>query len=245
MPKITKSISVFIPTYNEEENVRDAVLEINNYLKPRFEDYEILVVSEGSTDRTNEIAEELKKDIPQLRLLTRPENFGYAGALRTGLKNSKKELIFYTDGDRQFDIKELDHLLPLITQYDIVTGYKLRRFDPLIRAWTSKLYNWTMRLLFGLRVRDINCAFKLYRREVIDKVSFLSGLTQGVINVEVYLTALKNGFTIGEVGVHHFHRTKGRSDAEMGGGGKFFAIIRPRIIFDFLKDTIKVWKKFH
>lgn len=242
---MNKSISVFIPTYNEEENVRDAVWEINNYLKPRFDDYEILVVSEGSTDRTNEIAEELKKGIPQLRILAKPENFGYAGALRTGFKNSKKELIFYTDGDRQFDIRELDNLLPLITKYDIVTGYKLKRFDPLIRAWTSKIYNWTMRLLFGLKVRDINCAFKLYRREVIDKVSFLPGLTQGVINVEIYVTALKNGFTIGEVGVHHFHRVKGRSDAEMGSTGKFIGLIRPRIILGFLKDTIKVWKKFH
>lgn len=243
--KINKSISVFIPTYNEEENVRDAVLEINDYLKPRFDDYEILVISEGSIDRTNEIAEELKKDIPQLRLLVKPKNFGYAGSLRTGFQNSKKELIFYTDGDRQFDIRELDNFLPLITKYDIVTGYKLKRFDPLMRAWTSKIYNWTIRLLFRLKVRDINCAFKLYRREAIDKVNFLPELTQGVINVEIYLTALKNGFTIGEVGVHHFHRTKGRSDADMGSGGKFFALIRPRIILSFIKDTIKVWQKYH
>ena len=242
---MNKSISIFIPCYNEEENVRDAVTKINNYLKTRFQDYEILVVSEGSVDRTNEITKELQKTIPQLRLLTEPKNFGYAQVLRSGFKNSKKELIFYTDGDLQFDINELDLLLPLITKYDIVTGYKLKRFDPLMRAWTSKIYNWTMRLLFGLKVRDINCAFKLYRREVIDAVNFLPDLTQGVVNVEIYVTALRKGFTIGEVGVHHFPRTKGIAEAQIWGGGKFFAFIRPAVVLGFLKDTLKVWKKFH
>ncbi len=242
---MNQSISVFIPCYNEEENVREAVMKINNYLKPRFQNYEILVVSEGSIDRTNEITTELQKDIPQLRLIAKPKNFGYAQVLRDGFKNSRKELIFYTDGDMQFDINELDLLLPLISKYDIVTGYKLKRFDPLMRAWTSKIYNWTMRLLFGLKVKDINCAFKLYRRKVIDVVNFLPDLTQGVVNVEIYLTALRNGFTIGEIGVHHYPRTRGVAEAQIWAGGKIFAFIRPAIIFGFLKDTIKVWKKFH
>ena len=242
---IDKSISVFLPAYNEEENIRDIVVEIDGYLKSHFKDYEILVVSEGSKDKTNDIVRDLQKTISQLRLLAKSDNFGYAGALRTGFKNSTKELIFYTDGDRQFDIAEMDHLLPLISKYDIVTGYKIKRHDPLMRIWTSKIYNWTMRLLFGLNVKDINCAFKLYRREVIKKVDFLPDLTQGVINVEVYLTALRNGFTIGEVGVHHFHREKGKTDAEIGGRGKIIAFVRPRIIWGFIKDTIQVWKKFH
>lgn len=240
-----KSISVFVPAYNEEENIRDVVLEINSYLKSRFKDFEILVVSDGSKDRTNDIVRELQSIIPQLRLLAKSENFGYAGALRTGFKNSTKELIFYTDGDRQFNIAEMDLLLPLIGKYDIVTGYKIKRHDPLMRIWMSKIYNWTMRLLFGLKVRDVNCAFKLYRREVIDGVDFLPDLTQGVINVEVYLTALKNSFTIGEVPVHHFDREKGKTDAEIGKRGKILAFVRPRIILGFIKDTIQVWKKFH
>ncbi len=240
-----KSISVFVPAYNEEENIRDVVLEINGYLKSRFKDFEILVISEGSKDRTNDIVRELQSIIPQLRLLAKSENSGYAGALRTGFKNSTKELIFYTDGDRQFNIAEMDRLLPLIDKYDIVTGYKIKRHDPLMRIWMSKIYNWTMRLLFGLKVRDVNCAFKLYRREVIDKVDFLPGLTQGVINAEVYLTALKNGFTIGEAPVHHFDREKGKTDAEIGKRGKIIAFVRPRIILGFIKDTTQVWKKFH
>ena len=245
-----KSISVFFPAYNEEENIRDVVLEANEYLKPRFKDYEILVISCASTDRTNAITLELAKSIPQLRLVTKDVNTGYAGSLRAGFLNASKELIFYTDGDHQFDIKELDKLLPLIEKYDIVTGHKIKRNDPLMRLWMSWLYNRVMRLLFGLRglkVKDVNCAFKLYKREVIKKVNFLPNLTQGVINTEIYVSALQNGYKIGEVPVNHYSRTKGSGgDAEIGPrGGRFFAFVRPVIIWRFLKDTFYLWRKVY
>ena len=240
-----KSISVFFPAYNEEENIRDVVLEANEFLKPRFNDYEILVISCASTDRTNEVTLELAKAIPQLRLISKDVNTGYAGSVRNGFLNSTKELIFYTDGDHQFDIKELDKLLPLIPQYDIVTGYKIKRNDPLMRVWMSWLYNTTMRLLFGLKVKDVNCAFKLYKREVIEKVDFLPSLTQGVINAEVYLSALKNGYKIGEVPVNHYARVKGGVDAEIGPRGKILAFVKPVIIWRFLKDTFNLWRKAH
>ena len=242
---IDKSISVVIPAYNEEENIQEAIIAINNYLKPRFKDYEILIVSEGSTDGTDKIVKELAVDIKNIRLLSNPNNFGFGGALKTGLTSAKKELIFYTDADMQFDINELDKLLPMIERYDIVTGFKMKRNDPLMRAWMSWLYNATMRILFGLKLKDINCAFKLYKREVIEKVDFLPNLTQGVVNAEVYASALKNGFTIGEVGVRHFARQKGNANAEVGGRGKIIAFVRPKIVLEFLKDTIKLWKKIH
>lgn len=108
---MNKSISVFLPAYNEEENISDSILEVEGYLKSRFKDYEIIIVSEGSTDRTNDIVRELQRKIPELILFVKNFSFGYAGALRTGFQNSKKDLIFYTDADRQFDIKELDKLL--------------------------------------------------------------------------------------------------------------------------------------
>ncbi len=240
---INKSISVFLPMCNEEENVRESVLEINDYLKNRFKDYEILVVSEGSKDRTNEIVKELQKKIDNLKLFDKKECFGYAAALRTGFKNSTKELIFYTDGDRQFDIKELDKLLPLIDQYDIVTGFKIKRHDPLMRIWMSFLYNLAMKQLFDLKVKDLNCAFKLYRRQVIDEVDFLPEITNGIINAEIYLTALKKGYTIGEIGVHHFHRAKGFASAEFGKRGKIIAFVKPSVILDHLIDIFNLWKK--
>lgn len=240
-----KSISVFFPAYNEEENIRDIVLEANEYLKPRFSNYEILVVSCGSTDKTNAITRELEKGIPQLRLVDKETSTGYAGALRAGFLSTKKDLIFYTDSDHQFDINELDKLLPLLADYDVVTGYKIKRNDPLMRLWMSWLYNMAMRLLFGLKVQDVNCAFKLYKREVIDKVNFLPNLTQGVINAEVYLSALKNGYKIGEVPVNHYARTKGNLNAELGPRGKILAFVRPVIIWRFLKDTFNLWRKTH
>ncbi len=245
-----KSISVFFPSYNEEENVRETVLSAHEYLKPRFADYEILVISCASTDRTGEIVKELMKTIPHLRLITGPVNPGYAFSVRTGFLTaleSKKDLIFYTDGDRQFDIKELDNLLPLIDRYDIVTGFKIERNDPVMRSWMSWVYNLTMRLLFHVRVRDVNCAFKLYKREVIESVHFIPSLTQGVINTEVYASAMKHGYTIAEVPVHHYARMKGNGgDARIGPrNSSFFAFVRPVIIWRFLKDTVHLWRKVH
>lgn len=240
-----KSISVFLPAYNEEENIRDAITEINDYLKSRFKDYEILIVSCGSTDRTNAITLELAKSIPQLRLVAKEKNTGYAGVLRVGFLSVSKELIFYTDADRQFDIKELDLLLPLIDKYDIVTGYKIKRQDPLMRLWMSSLYNLAMKFLFHIKVKDVNCAFKLFKREVIEKVNFLPDLTQGVINTEIYVSAMKNGYRIGEVPVHHYARAKGKTTAEIWPRGRIFTFIKPVIIWRFLTDTFKLWRKIH
>ncbi len=239
-----RSISVFVPIYNERESVRVIAEEIDRYLKERFQDYEILLItSEASTDGTNGIARDLEQEIDQLRVVSRGNDISYAGALRTGFRSSKKDLIFFTDGDRQFNIQELDLLLREIEHYDVVTGYKIKRNDPLMRIWMSWLYNITMRSLFGLSLRDINCAFKLYRRCVIEAVDFLPTLTQGVINVEVYLVAQKRGYTICEVGVHHFHRRSGFADSEVGRRGKFIAFVRPRVIWGFIKDTLHLWKK--
>ncbi len=241
-----RSISVFVPVYNERGSVRAIAEEIDRYLKDRFTDYEILLVtSEQSTDGTNAIAQDLEQEIAHLRVVNRGNDVSYAGALRAGFKSATKELIFFTDGDRQFDIKEIDLLLPLIERYDMITGYKIKRNDPLMRIWMSWLYNLTMRLFFGVTLRDVNCAFKLYRRYVIDAVDFLPNLTQGVIHVEVYLTALKKGYTIAEVGVHHFHRLTGFPDSEIGPRGKIIAFVRPRIILESLKDTYALWKKVH
>src|SRR3989338_608585 len=168
-----RSIWFFVRVYNEEGSVRAIAEEVSRYLQAKFVDYEILLItSEASTDGTNDIVKELKGEIPHLRAVNRGAAIGYAGALRTGFTNATKELIFFTDGDRQFDINELDLLLGLIDRFDIVTGYKLKRNDPLMRIWMSWLYNITMRWLFGLQLRDINCAFKLYRRRVIEAVDF-------------------------------------------------------------------------
>jgi len=238
------SISVVLPAYNEEENITYMVNSVNDYLKVRFNDYEILVISQGSKDGTNDLVNNLLNEIDRLSLYTKDQSFGYAAVLRTGFSKSSKELIFYTDSDGQYDIKELDKLLSLIEDYDIVTGYKYERHDPLMRLWMGWLYNSTMKLVFRLNLKDVNCAFKLYKREVIDKVDFLPNLSEGVINAEIYVSALNNGYTIGEVPVHHYARTKGQG-AELGKRGKIIAFVKPIIIIRFLRDTLALFHKVY
>ena len=241
---LNKSISVILPAYNEEEGIRPAVLEVNDYLKNKFKDYEILVVSEGSTDNTGGVVRQLEKKISKVKLFLKQEWTGLGGALRTGFKNASKELIFYTDADRQFDIRELDKLLPMIGQYDVVTGFRIKRNDASIRSLMSALYNLTMRLLFGVRVKDVNCAFKLYRREVIKKINFLPNVTEGIINIEIYCAALKNNYSIGEVGVHHYPRQTGSPNSETRLFGNI-VFINPKFVFRFIKDAVKIFKKIH
>lgn len=238
-----RNVSVILPAYNEAEGIRAAVLEIDDYLKTKFSDYEIIVVSEGSTDNTEEVLANLKKEINRLKSFCKKEWAGMAGAVRTGFKNASKDLIFYTDADRQFDITELEKILPWIPEYDIVTGFKIKRGDPIARFWASRFYNFVMRLLFGISVRDINCAFKLYKKEVVKSVDFLPTLTEGTINAEVYISAMKHGYKIKEVPVHHYPRQTGSPISEVGTGKLVF--VKPSVAYRFLKDTLRLLKKVY
>ncbi len=218
------------------------VFKVASFLESRFRDYEILVVNDGSKDKTAAIVRDMQKNIPVLKLIDHPVNLGYAQALRTGFGHSTKQLVFYTDSDGQFDINELDKLLVLLDRYDIVTGYRIKRHDPLMRVWMAKIYNMTYRLLFGLKVKDIDCAFKLFRKQAILAVKFLPNIRTGVINAEVYLKAKKQGFRVGEVGVTHCPRLKGTPSNEIGGRqGRILALVKPRVYLDFLKDTVSLW----
>lgn len=239
-----QSISVILPAYNEEACIVDAVKEIDAYLQTRFTDYEILVVSEGSTDQTVAVAMALQKEVPRLKVFGKIEWTGMAGAFRTGLRQATKDIVFYTDADRQFDIRELELLLPHIHSYDIVTGYKLKRNDPFSRVLMSWIYNVTMRILFGVRVKDINCAFKLYRRAVVQSVDFVPTVTEGIVNVEIYLAARRHGYTIKEVGVHHYPRKTGSAISEVG-ISRHIVFVNPKVILRFIKDTISIWRKIH
>ncbi|TSC55277.1 MAG: family 2 glycosyl transferase, partial [Parcubacteria group bacterium Greene0416_79] len=151
---------------------------------------------------------------------------------------------FYTDADRQFDIREIDLLLPLIKHYDIVSGFKIERKDSPIRLWMSWIYNAAMRVLFGVAVKDINCAFKLYRKEVLKQMNFLPNVTEGIINAEIFIFARQHHFTVTQVPVHHFPRQAGSPISEVGFlGGLTF--INPRVIGRFIKDTVRIAKKVY
>lgn len=202
-------ISFFFPACNEEETVETLTRRALEVLPRLSDDWEIIIVDDGSSDRTGEIADRLARECPNVRVVHHPENAGYGRALRSGFAESRKELVFYTDGDLQFDVDELALLVPLIRQADIVSGYKLRRADDPSRKIVSFVYNTLLSTFFGLRLKDVNCGFKLYRREIFDAIELKS--TRGLIDAEVLLKAEAAGYTIAQVGVHHYPRTHGSS----------------------------------
>ena len=201
------SISVFFPCYNEQENITRTVQQGVTILQKLNADFEVIVVDDGSSDATGRIADEIAGQNDRVKVIHHPTNLGYGQALKSGFKAAAKELVFYTDGDGQFDLHELPPLLPLMNQYDIVSCYRVNRQDNLIRkingwCWT-KLVCW----LFGMRIRDIDCAFKLYKREIFDKIDLLS--TGALIDTEILARAVRKGYTITQRGVRHYPRTAG------------------------------------
>jgi glycosyltransferase involved in cell wall biosynthesis len=201
------SLSVFFPCYNEEKNVNKLVHNANQFLPSIAADYEIIVIDDGSTDRTAEIAGRLAEEDPHVRLIRHETNRGYGSTLRTGFKNSLKNYIFFTDGDNQFDIKELTNLLPYIKDFDIVAGYRIKRQDNLMRQLNAWCFNTIIRILFGLKIKDLNCAFKLFRHDVIENITIESN--GALVNAELLLRASKKGYTIKEFGVTHYPRQWG------------------------------------
>jgi glycosyltransferase involved in cell wall biosynthesis len=205
---IVREISVVLPAFNEEANVESVVRNVSSYLEGKQLDFEIVVVNDGSRDKTGEILERLRAEFPRLRPQHHPQNRGYGAALRTGFEAATMRFVFYMDGDGQFDIRDLDKLLPLASEDEIVTGYRLERRDPFVRRLNALLFGrFLVRLLLGVRVRDLNCAFKLIPKKVLESITLES--TGALINAELYGRAVRRGFGIREVGVHHYPRTAG------------------------------------
>ncbi len=206
---VVSELSVVLPAYNEEANVERVARDCAVFLDGRGLDYELLIVNDGSRDRTGEILNGLTAALPRLRPLHHAQNRGYGAALRTGFEAARKRFVFYMDGDGQFDIRELDSLLPLATdERHIVTGFRIERRDPFMRRLNAKLFGgWLVRVTLGVRVRDLNCAFKLIPKRVLDSITLES--PGALINAELYGRAVRRGIGIKEVGVHHYPRTAG------------------------------------
>jgi glycosyltransferase involved in cell wall biosynthesis len=204
------SISVFFPAYNDGGTIPSMVLTALMTLRELADDYEVIVVNDGSSDYTPQVLDELDKRYPELRIIHHEQNRGYGGALRTGFRSATKELIFYTDGDAQYDPREMTRLYEVWgDQVDFVNGYKISRSDPLHRIIIGKLYHWTVKLAFGLHLRDVDCDFRLMRRSIFDQIELKSD--SGVICVELMKKVQDAGFRIAEVPVHHYHRAYGKS----------------------------------
>ncbi|MBD3295989.1 MAG: glycosyltransferase [Candidatus Omnitrophica bacterium] len=202
-----KELSVFFPAYNEEANIENTVRKALEAL-PRITDtFELIIVNDGSTDRTADIAGRLAREFPRIKVITHPENRGYGAAVRSGLKASSYGHVFFTDGDGQFDIRELSAFAELAGEYDIVAGYRIDRQDPFYRLINAKAYNLLIRILFGLRVKDIDCAFKIIRKEVIDAIALES--ESQFVSAEFLIKARKKGYTIVQKGARHLPREHG------------------------------------
>ncbi|MSQ15067.1 MAG: glycosyltransferase family 2 protein [Dehalococcoidia bacterium] len=204
------SISAFFPAYNDGGTIASMVVSVVATLRDITDEYEVLVINDGSSDHTGEVLAELARVYPELRVITHEKNRGYGGALRSGFNNATKELIFYTDGDAQYDARELKLLLSAFTDsVDLVNGYKVSRSDPINRVILGRLYQFGVKTMFGLRLRDVDCDFRLMRRQIFEKVQLAAN--SGVICVELMKKVQDAGFAVAEVPVHHYHRVYGSS----------------------------------
>jgi glycosyltransferase involved in cell wall biosynthesis len=201
------AISVFFPCYNEQQNVGRIVEDALKVLQQLNADFEVIIVDDGSSDETGRVADEIAARDSRIKVVHHERNLGYGAALQSGFKAAQRELVFYTDGDGQFDLSEMPPLLPLMEHYDIVSCYRLNRRESMIRKINAWCWTKLVCLLFGLRLRDIDCAFKLYKREIFDQIELVS--TGALIDAEILARAVRKGYRITQKGVHHYPRTSG------------------------------------
>ena len=228
-PGPASGLSIFFPAYNDSGTIASLVITALRTARRLTPDHEVIVVNDGSADGTAEILEELASIYPQVRIVTHEQNRGYGGALRSGFASATRELIFYTDGDAQYDPSEMEALWRRFDQnVDLVNGYKISRSDPLHRVIIGRVYHHLVKTLFRLTVRDVDCDFRMMRRSIFDKVQLEKN--SGVICLEMMKKITDGRFRIAEVPVHHYHRAYGKS--------QFFNFRR---LYRTAIDVMKLW----
>lgn len=215
-----------MPAWNEEANVEAALKHVSQVLQSLDLDYEIILVNDGSRDRTGEIAKSLVRQIPHLKVVEHYPNRGYGGALKAGFANTTKDLIAFVPSDNQFDFNDIRGLLAAIDGAAIVSGYRADRQDPLIRKLNAFGWNSVVRLLFGYLARDIDCGFKLFRREILDRVTLYSN--GAMIDTEMLAGAKARGYKIAELPVKHLPRVAGNPTGA-----------NPRVILRAFRDLFR------
>lgn len=208
-PRQPLSLTITFPCHNEEANVETVTRQAIEVGRRVADDLEVVVVNDGSTDRTGAIADQLAEEFPEVRVVHNNPNRGYGGALKAGQLAATKDWVFYTDGDGQFDMNEIDKLLPLLEQADIATAYRIKRVEGFKRKLNSLLWTSLVNVLFNLWIRDIDCAFKIYPRQVFEVIEIKSN--GALIDAETLAKAKRAGFTMAQVGVTHLPRTAGES----------------------------------
>jgi glycosyltransferase involved in cell wall biosynthesis len=204
------TISAFFPCYNDEATIASMVNLALGTIDKVGAEGEVIVIDDGSTDGSPHVLKELLNEQPRLRVVTHEQNRGYGGALLSGFGAATSQWVFYTDGDAQFDPAELEQLvLQAAPDVDVVQGYKIRRADNVVRRVIGRVYHRSVSLMFGLKIRDTDCDFRLIRREVLDRINLEH--TSGVICVELVRKLQDAGARFVEVPVHHYPRLHGQS----------------------------------
>lgn len=229
-----KELSIFLPTYNEEENLAKVIENVTQSASKFAENWEVTIVNDGSSDRTKTLAEGLSKNNARIKVISHKVNSGYGASLKTGFYNSHYSWIAFMDSDGQFDFSEINRFIETKqnTGADLVIGYYKKRKASLGKIITSKIWEAFVFVLFGLKVKDIDCGFKLISKEVIDSIPKLESERGAFISSELLIKAKKQGFKIVEIPVTHFPRLKGK-----GTGRKLNVIVRSFV------DLLKLWKK--
>lgn len=224
-------LSVFFPAYNEEKNLENTVLKAIPIIEQLTPKWEVLIINDGSKDRTGEIAGKIAKKYSRVKVINHDPNRGYGAAFKSGFYNSKYQWIVFTDADGQFDFQDIYKLIKRQKESgaDLAIGYYLKRKVPFYRILGSKVWQWAVFLLFGLKVKDIDCGFKLVSKKVIDSIPKLESERGPFISSEFLIKAKKRGFKIVEVGVSHFERKEGEAT-----GAKL------NVILSGLKDLIRL-----
>lgn len=221
------ALSVFMPFYNEEELVRDSVKECHAHLKTLGREFELLLVDDGSTDSTPAKIDRLEENLEEVRAIHHTQNQGYGRALATGFSETRFPLVFYTDGDMQFDISQLEQFLDELEENDMVVGYRENRKDGLGREVASGLFNRLARLILPVKEKDIDCGFKLVKREVLEEIELE---TERTVDAELLSKARSEGREIEQLPVEHQARSAGESEAEGLLG------VRPGLVYKSLRE---------
>ncbi len=227
--KKLQELSLFLPAYNEEKVITQTIIKADAILKKVADKYEILVVNDGSTDKTEEVINQVIKKNPNVRMITHNPNKGYGGALKTGLYESKYKYISFIDADGQFDYSEIGKFINYINDYDLVIGYRQNRADSSLRIGTAHLLKLWNLFWFGFWVKDADCGFKLIKKEVVDRLPKLK-TESAITETEFLIRAKRAGYKFKEIPVNHYPRTTGKST-----GGDF------RVIFRAVKETFQLW----
>lgn len=228
MIRLPAGLSLILPAHDEEGNIAHVVRDALSILPNFTDDMEIIVVNDGSRDTTRQIVEALSREHPVVRLVNHPHNLGYGAAVTSGIQASTHPFVMFMDADRQFRIEDLADLSPFAAAFDVVAGFRKERHDPLHRRLFAEIFNVTVRVLFGVHLRDIDCAFKLFRGDMVRSLDLTA--PGALINTEMQAKLRRMGSTLQQVGVNHYPRVAGHAT-----GGS------PRVIVRAMRETLVLW----